>query len=130
MFGVYYGEDKANNYKDSVTGIQEVNNAEIQAILHGLQTQQDVAEVIIISDSLNAVRFCTEQQHLSNHKIRQSKNSGTKLLIKKILRAREEAGARTSFKHIRSLSGLALQSCRRTGCRITEIFDIRSYCGH
>lgn len=101
-WAVYNADNSPLNFADSTKGTQEINNAELQAIQHVLEFNQDKKYIDIYSDSLNAIRFCTKGLLESNRRIRNQDNANTKLIIKKLMMKRIEDGFPVGMVHIRS----------------------------
>jgi ribonuclease HI len=84
-------------------GEQEINNAEMQAVLTALRNAQNRPKVTLYSDSLNTVRFCTEKYDtVSRRQILRSTNPEVKLQLQRILRERDQQNWRTTVQHVRS----------------------------
>lgn len=102
-WGVYY----SRNFRaeaGSTSGKQEINNTELQAIEQALRTCRNTVKLTIVSDSLNAIRYCTKNAGLPNRKIRGTENAPTKLAIKELLQERWTDEGSIHFLHIRSHS--------------------------
>lgn len=86
----------------STIGAQEINNAELQAIINALDTHTLTQYVDIYSDSLNCVNFAQKALLLSRRLINKQPNAESKLQLQALLLARKNLHLHTEFYHVRS----------------------------
>lgn len=100
--GIYFGKNDQRNRGWVSDGLQEINNAELKAILVALEHTKQSEKVEIISDSLNSVRYTIKACTITNRIIRKQKNTCIKLRIKNELLKRKTNGQQTEIRHVRS----------------------------
>ena len=100
-YGVYWGNTETEE-GGSVTGLQEINNAELQAIQYALRKSSHIAHVTIYTDSLNSVNFLRSHLKDSDRKIRKTNAAPTKLNIIKLLADRQNRGGTWEVHHVRA----------------------------
>jgi hypothetical protein len=100
--GVYIGPKNQRNRALPCDGIQEINNAELKAVLTSIKMCKQEKEIEIISDSLNSVKFVQRAIETTDRVIRRELNSTIKLRIKRMILERNKEGQKMSIKHVRS----------------------------
>ena len=101
-YSAVIGDNNTQIGTGSTVGRQEINNAELQAIINGLHMAQNVKHIHVYSDSLNCVRFANNYHLLSRRQINKSQNAESKLRLQNIIQQRTLNGATTAFYHVRS----------------------------
>lgn len=89
------------NISTRASGDQEINNAELQAVLFTLY-QADNRDIHIYSDSLNTVRFCQKGETTSQRQILHQPNARVKIALKEAIHERKAKGWSTDISHVRS----------------------------
>lgn len=99
-WAVFHDIDSVHNGSGSTIGVQEVNNAELQAILYVLENHRQWKNITVVSDSLNAVTFCQKGFGDTNRLIRKTDNSDTKLKMKELIQERTQNQGSLKIQHI------------------------------
>ena len=68
--GIFFNDQDSRNRGMVCDGIQEINNAEIKAVILALKVCTGFKKVTIVSDSLNTVRFASSAESTPDRIIR------------------------------------------------------------